>query len=55
MVDSNKKTIDSYENKINEYIEGTPKEVTGSLKLWIDKTLSTISKNAKIIEIGYIL
>ena len=52
MSQSNQKTLRSYEAHIDEYIEGTPQEVTGDVKVWIDKTLERLQNNAKILEIG---
>lgn len=52
MSDNNYKTLRSYEGHINEYIEGTPKEVTGDVKRWIDTTLQNIPLDASILEFG---
>lgn len=49
---SNAITLQSYESHINEYIEGTPSVVSGIPKDWIDATLSLLSKESTIIEIG---
>ena len=52
MSDSNKRTISAYEDHIAEYINGTPQEVTGDVKKWIDKTLIDLNSSSKILEIG---
>ena len=52
MTDSNKRTISAYEEHIAEYINGTPNEVTGDVKKWIDKTLIGLNPSSKILEIG---
>ncbi len=44
-------TLQSYQNKTQEYIEGTP-PVDDALKSWIDECLGLIPKNGKILEIG---
>lgn len=45
-------TLEAYESRIEAYINGTPSEVTGALKTWIDKTLSLLPEQPRIIEIG---
>ena len=62
MTDSNKRTISAYEEHIAEYINGTPNEVTGDVKKWIDKTLIDLFKDvidntnlSKTNQIGYIV
>lgn len=52
MSESNKKTIESYENHVQEYINGTPQEVTGAVKNWIDFSLDGLPSEARIIEVG---
>src|SRR6185295_18833198 len=49
---SNDVTLQSYERAISEYISGTPHEVYGSVKSWIDATLKLLPEHARIIEIG---
>jgi len=48
----NELTTHSYELCCNEYIAGTPDEVSESFKTWINATLKFLSPNAQIIEIG---
>ena len=45
-------TLLSYELKVDEYIGLSPKEVSGGLKEWIDRTLSFIDTRAHILEVG---
>lgn len=45
-------TITSYEEHIQEYIDGTPQEVGGHVKEWIDRALDQLPKDAKILELG---
>lgn len=49
---SNQKTINSYEQHIQEYIDGTPQEVSSFVKDWIDESLSYIPVVGSILEIG---
>ncbi len=52
MSDSNKTTIDSYNEHVNEYINGTPQIVDGDVKVWIDKALSYVPTDGKVLELG---
>ena len=52
MSDTNKITIQSYNEHIQEYIDGTPQEVTSSVKQWIDAALDGLPLDARILEIG---
>ncbi len=45
-------TIDSYRKRFQKYIDGTPNEVTGEFKEWIDHFISLLLKNSQIMEIG---
>lgn len=49
---SNKKTLESYESGVNEYIQHAPNKRGGVVENWIDKSLETLSKDAKILEVG---
>jgi 2-polyprenyl-3-methyl-5-hydroxy-6-metoxy-1,4-benzoquinol methylase len=49
---SNHLTLQTYEQSVQEYIDGTPAEVSGATKEWIDWTLERLSSQATIIEIG---
>lgn len=44
-------TLESYENNIEKYISWTRSQVSWDSKIWIDKTLSYISKKSKILEL----
>lgn len=50
--DANSETLRSYEARVAEYVEGTPSEVTGAVKEWIDAVLSGLSAEARIVELG---
>lgn len=49
---SNYKTLQTYEGHIDDYIEGTPREVNGHVQIWIDSMIQTLDSEAKILEIG---
>ncbi len=54
MSETNERTLKSYNNHLQEYIDGTPHEVESdaSIKAWIDKALSMLPENGVILEIG---
>ena len=52
MSESNKRTLLAYENHIIDYIDGTPQEVTGDVKAWIDESLKDLPNTARILEVG---
>ena len=52
MSESNNRTIESYNGHIQEYIDGTPQEVSGVVKEWLDKSLADLPKDARILELG---
>lgn len=52
MASSNQKTLSTYEQYFDRYIEGTPTVTAGSQKEWIDYLLSLESKDAQILEVG---
>lgn len=49
---NNNRTIESYNSHIQEYMDGTPHEVSGYVKDWLDKTFADIPKGAHILEFG---
>ena len=52
MSNSNEQTIQSYEEHIKEYIDGTPQAVEGVVKEWLDEAIMGLPKNAHILELG---
>ena len=52
MSETNKKTIESYETGIDEYIKNTPSKRGGVVEDWIDRSLEALGQDAKILEIG---
>lgn len=48
----NDTTLQSYESHIQEYIDGTPQEVSGHVKEWLDEALSLVPKDGHILELG---
>jgi SAM-dependent methyltransferase len=49
---NNSRTIDSYNGHVQEYIEGTPQEVSGTVKEWIDIAFTAVPKHARVLELG---
>ena len=52
MSDTNDITIESYNAHIQEYIDGTTKEISAVVRNWLDKSLFGLSKKARILELG---
>lgn len=52
MSKTNNRTVESYNTHIQEYIDGTPHEVLGGDKDWLDGLLADVSKDARILELG---
>ena len=52
MSETNSRTIESYNGHIQEYLDGTPQEVSGVVKEWIDRTFADVPKDAHILEFG---
>src|SRR5271157_2858245 len=50
--DTNKATLDAYENGLEQYNAAAVTAVSGSLKDWIDTSLSMLSPGSHILEIG---
>ena len=48
----NKKTLASYENKIAEYVNGTPSVVDGEMKTWLDNFAGSLHSGSTVFEIG---
>lgn len=49
---NNDVTVRTYEGHVQEYIDGTPQEVSGFIKDWIDESLAGVPKNGAILELG---
>jgi SAM-dependent methyltransferase len=52
MTNSNHQTIQSYEAHVQEYINGTPQDVSGVVKEWLDEAIANLPKDARILEFG---
>ena len=52
MSETNRKTLESYETGINEYIQNAPNKRGGVVEDWIDKSIEALGQDAKILEIG---
>lgn len=44
-------TINTYNDNISHYIDGTPSVVSGDFKQWIDLTLSCVLQSSRILEL----
>ncbi|MCL2280269.1 hypothetical protein FWC31_00035, partial [Candidatus Saccharibacteria bacterium] len=52
MSEFNKKTIQAYENHIDDYFADTPAEVTDAYREWFGRGFDGMPTTAKIFEIG---
>lgn len=52
MSETNSRTVESYNAHVQEYIEGTPHEVSGVVKEWLDNSLADVPKDSRILEFG---
>ncbi len=52
MNDSNRHTIQAYEEHVQEYINGTAQDAGDIVKVWLDKALAGLPKDAAILEFG---
>ena len=52
MEDTNKKTIESYQTSIHEYIQNTPNKRGAVVEDWIERSIQQLQPDAKILEIG---
>jgi SAM-dependent methyltransferase len=46
------KTIETYRQNFDKYVERTPRQIEGEFKAWIDSFLSHIPQGGAILEIG---
>jgi predicted TPR repeat methyltransferase len=51
-VNDNDTTLQSYEENVQKYVDGTPHGISGDVKQWIDQALSYLSKGSTILELG---
>lgn len=47
----NSRTLQSYQDKTQEYVDGTP-QIDDVIKEWLDNSLALIPKDGKILEVG---
>jgi SAM-dependent methyltransferase len=52
MSETNNTTVESYNAHVQEYIDGTPHEVSGVVKDWLDRSIADVPKDARILEFG---
>lgn len=50
--DANAQTIGSYDQHAQRFIDGTPHEVSGAFKEWLDRALAEMPRDARILELG---
>src|SRR5687768_9862984 len=48
---NNRLTLKAYQDKTQEYIEGTP-PIDETIKEWLDASLELVPKDGKILEVG---
>ncbi len=48
----NDKTIHSYNHHIDEYVKGTPQQVDGEFRAWVEHALVKVPERATILELG---
>ncbi len=49
---NNETTLSSYEGHVQEYLDGTPAEVSGDVKQWLDKALALVPQDGRALELG---
>ncbi|WP_297369927.1 methyltransferase domain-containing protein [Acidocella sp.] len=49
---SNAETLASYEAAARAYIEGTPGEVSGPVRDWLERALAGVATEARLLELG---
>src|ERR1039458_4299559 len=52
MNDDNDKTLQSYSDHVQDYVAGTPQDVSSDLREWIDQALALIPAGGTILELG---
>jgi SAM-dependent methyltransferase len=52
MTGSNARTLLSYDERVEAYVDGTSQEVTGPAKDWLDEALQGLSQTARLLELG---
>jgi SAM-dependent methyltransferase len=51
-IDVNAVTLRSYDAHVAEFVAGTPKNMIGDTKTWIDSSLRMLPRSARILELG---
>ena len=52
MTGSNARTLLSYDERVEAYVDGTSQDVTGPAKDWLDEALQGLSQTARLLELG---
>lgn len=48
----NKRTLETYNNGVQQYINNTPQVVDGAVKKWLDTLFEGVQEDARVLEIG---
>lgn len=51
-METNKTTLETYQERFSHYIEKTPQETSGTQREWIESLLNRIDRHTPILEIG---
>ena len=49
---NNERTLETYNNGVQQYIDNTPQVVDGAVKKWLDALFEGVRDDARILEIG---
>lgn len=49
---NNERTLETYNNGVQQYIDNTPQVVDGAVKKWLDALFAGVQYDARILEIG---
>lgn len=52
MTGSNARTLLSYDQRVEAYVDGTSQEVSGPAKGWLDEALLGLPRDARLLELG---
>jgi SAM-dependent methyltransferase len=52
MTGSNARTLLSYDERVEAYVDGTSQEVSGPAKDWLDEALQGLPLDARLLELG---
>lgn len=52
MEDPVQRTIETYNEKVEHYIEGSPKDVSPTMGAWMTESLESLPEGARVVELG---